>query len=65
MLSNLLSSPDLFDEYSRRQYQARLPKKNPFGDEEAPEKFSEFDVFTKVGYPHFGPAVNVRGRSAC
>ncbi|KAI9775647.1 MAG: hypothetical protein M1839_000972 [Geoglossum umbratile] len=39
---------DLFDEYSRRQYQARLPKHNPFGDEEAPKKFSEFDVFTKI-----------------
>ena len=49
VLSNILDSPDLFDEYSRRQYQTRLPKHNPFGDEETPKKFSEFDVFTKVG----------------
>ncbi|KAH0544978.1 hypothetical protein FGG08_000904 [Glutinoglossum americanum] len=41
-------TPDLFDEYSRRQYQARLPKHNPFGDEEAPKSFTEFDVFTKI-----------------
>ncbi|KAI9864903.1 MAG: hypothetical protein M1813_002674 [Trichoglossum hirsutum] len=41
-------TPDLFDEYSRRQYQARLPKHNPFGDEGDPRKFSEFDVFTKI-----------------
>ncbi|KAH0558720.1 hypothetical protein GP486_004635 [Trichoglossum hirsutum] len=40
--------PDLFDEYTRRQYQARLPKHNPFGDEEVPRKFSEFDVFSKI-----------------
>ncbi|KAI9766072.1 MAG: hypothetical protein M1840_006779 [Geoglossum simile] len=41
-------TPDLFDEYSRRQYQARLPDHNPFGDGGVPRKFSEFDVFTKI-----------------
>jgi len=27
---------------------AKAPDKNPFGDEEAPSKFADFDVFTKV-----------------
>ncbi|KAI9839944.1 MAG: hypothetical protein M1819_000136 [Sarea resinae] len=41
-------TPELFDEYTRRQYQAKLPTFNPFGDDEEPKKFSELDVFTKV-----------------
>jgi hypothetical protein len=40
--------PELFDEYTRRQYVAKAPDRNPFGTEEEAAKFSEFDVFTKV-----------------
>ena len=40
--------PELFDEYTRRQYVAKAPQRNPFGVEEEPAKFTEFDVFTKV-----------------
>jgi hypothetical protein len=38
----------MFDEYARRQYVAKAPKRNPFGVEEEPAKFNEFDVFTKI-----------------
>ena len=27
---------------------AKAPAKNPFGDDETPKKFTEFDVFTKL-----------------
>lgn len=40
---------ELFDEYTRRQFLAKAPAKNPFGTEEQPLKFADFDVFTKVG----------------
>jgi hypothetical protein len=40
---------ELFDEYTRRQFLAKAPEKNPFGTEDAPAKFADFDVFTKVG----------------
>lgn len=40
--------PDIFDEYTRRQYIAKAPARNPFGDEEEPLKFNDFDVFTKI-----------------
>jgi hypothetical protein len=43
-----LNSPDLFDEYTRRQYVAKAPERNPFGTAEAPAKFHDFDAFTKV-----------------
>ena len=36
------------DEYTRRQYVAKAPKRNPFGEEDEPRKFAEFDVFTKI-----------------
>ncbi|TDZ37598.1 hypothetical protein C8035_v008060 [Colletotrichum spinosum] len=39
---------ELFDEYTRRQYLARSPEKNPFGSEATAAKFSEFNVLTKV-----------------
>jgi hypothetical protein len=39
---------DLFDEYCRRQFLAKTPERNPFGTEETPAKFADFDVFTKV-----------------
>ncbi|KAI9842168.1 MAG: hypothetical protein M1838_003248 [Thelocarpon superellum] len=41
-------TPDLFDEYARRQYQAKAPTRNPFGDDEVPRAFVEFDIFTKI-----------------
>lgn len=41
-------SPEIFDEYTRRQYLAKAPARNPFGDDEEAKKFAEFDVFTKL-----------------
>ncbi|SLM38919.1 phd finger domain protein [Lasallia pustulata] len=41
-------TPDIFDEYTRRQYVAKAPGRNPFGSEEAPNKFADFDIFTKI-----------------
>jgi hypothetical protein len=43
-----LPRPEIFDEYTRRQYVAKAPNRNPFGVEEEPAKFDDFDVFTKV-----------------
>ncbi|OIW34981.1 hypothetical protein CONLIGDRAFT_567921 [Coniochaeta ligniaria NRRL 30616] len=40
---------DLFDEYSRRQFLAKAPTKNPFGPaDEPPLRFTDLDVFTKI-----------------
>ncbi|KAK3397654.1 hypothetical protein B0T20DRAFT_226120 [Sordaria brevicollis] len=39
---------DVFEEYTRRQFLAKAPEKNPFGTEDLPTKFSDFDVFTKI-----------------
>lgn len=45
--------PELFDEYTRRQFLAKAPEMpNPFGTDETPAKFSSFDIFTKVGHCH-------------
>ncbi|ORY62290.1 uncharacterized protein BCR38DRAFT_410722 [Pseudomassariella vexata] len=41
-------TPDLFDEYTRRQYVAKKPDHNPFGTDEEPARFHDFDVFTKI-----------------
>ncbi|KAI4924586.1 hypothetical protein J4E85_007702 [Alternaria conjuncta] len=41
-------TPEIFDEYTRRQYVAKAPAQNPFGEEEEPNKFHDFDVFTKI-----------------
>lgn len=41
-------TPELFDEYTRRQYVAKAPERNPFGTEEEPAHFKDFDVFTKI-----------------
>ncbi|RHZ74681.1 hypothetical protein CDV55_108193 [Aspergillus turcosus] len=42
-----------FDEYTRRQYNAKAPHlPNPFGYDEVPNKFSEFDVFLKLRVLH-------------
>jgi hypothetical protein len=47
---------DLFDEYSRRQFLAKAPTKNPFGPaDEPPLRFTDLDVFTKVS-EHGGSA---------
>lgn len=39
---------DTFDEYTRRQYVAKAPHRNPFGTDETPNKFADFNVFTKL-----------------
>ncbi|KAI8961733.1 hypothetical protein F5Y11DRAFT_325165 [Daldinia sp. FL1419] len=41
-------TPDLFDEYTRRQYVAKAPDRNPFGTAETPAKFDDFDAITKI-----------------
>lgn len=41
-------TPEIFDEYTRRQYVAKAPERNPFGVEEEPAHFNEFDIFTKL-----------------
>ncbi|KAE9965467.1 hypothetical protein BLS_007626 [Venturia inaequalis] len=41
-------TPEMFDEYTRRQYVAKAPKRNPFGVDDEPAQFNEFDVFTKI-----------------
>ncbi|KAI1807377.1 hypothetical protein F4811DRAFT_506789 [Daldinia bambusicola] len=41
-------TPDLFDEYTRRQYVAKAPDRNPFGTADTPAKFDDFDAFTKI-----------------
>ncbi|KAL8866083.1 MAG: hypothetical protein Q9174_006503 [Haloplaca sp. 1 TL-2023] len=43
-----LFRPEIFDEYTRRQYVAKAPECNPFGIDETPNKFADFDVFTKL-----------------
>ena len=44
----MYASPEIFDEYTRRQYVAKAPQRNPFGIDEIPNKFDEFDIFTKI-----------------
>lgn len=48
VLNLTTSSPEIFDEYTRRQYVSKAPHRNPFGVEDEPAKFVDFDVFTKV-----------------
>ncbi|KAL2837935.1 PHD finger domain protein [Aspergillus pseudoustus] len=44
---------DNFDEYTRRQYNAKAPNiPNPFGHDERPNKFLDFDVFLKLRVLH-------------
>ncbi|KAE8354079.1 hypothetical protein BDV28DRAFT_93582 [Aspergillus coremiiformis] len=44
---------DNFDEYTRRQYNAKAPHlPNPFGYDEVPHKFNEFDIFLKLHVLH-------------
>ncbi|KAK2737058.1 hypothetical protein FQN55_001328 [Onygenales sp. PD_40] len=37
-----------FEEYTRRQYNAKAPGRNPFGDAEQPIKFNDLDVFQRI-----------------
>jgi len=61
--------PEIFDEYTRRQYVAKAPSRNPFGNdyEETPAKFNDFDVFMKIRVLQqlsvwtFGNAERIRG----
>jgi hypothetical protein len=48
---NTSYSHDLFDEYTRRQYVAKAPDRNPFGTDESPAKFDDFDALLKVWLP--------------
>ncbi|KAI1260113.1 hypothetical protein F5Y18DRAFT_267698 [Xylariaceae sp. FL1019] len=41
-------TPELFDEYTRRQYVAKAPERNPFGTDEVPAKFDNFDALLKL-----------------
>ncbi|QIX02067.1 hypothetical protein AMS68_007584 [Peltaster fructicola] len=41
-------TPSIFSEYTRRQYLAKLPSQNPFGDEEEPIPFNDLDVFARI-----------------
>ncbi|KAK5053979.1 hypothetical protein LTR84_001941 [Exophiala bonariae] len=43
---------DIWDEYTRRQYLAKAPQLNPYGDEETPRRFRDFDIFTKIRILH-------------
>ncbi|KAB8236289.1 hypothetical protein ETB97_011525 [Aspergillus alliaceus] len=44
---------DNFDEYTRRQYNAKAPHlPNPFGYDEVPNRFSDFDIFLKLRVLH-------------
>lgn len=44
----ILHSPDIFDEYTRRQYLAKAPQRNPFGDDEDPIKFNDLDIYSRI-----------------
>ncbi|PGH08112.1 hypothetical protein AJ80_07906 [Polytolypa hystricis UAMH7299] len=37
-----------FEEYTRRQYLAKAPSRNPFGDDEQPTKFNDLDIFQRI-----------------
>ncbi|KAL1954358.1 hypothetical protein VTO42DRAFT_1385 [Malbranchea cinnamomea] len=37
-----------FEEFARRQYYAKAPARNPFGDDEQPIKFHDLDVFERI-----------------
>ncbi|KAI1629779.1 DNA-directed RNA polymerase [Exophiala viscosa] len=43
---------NIWDEYTRRQYLAKAPHLNPYGDEEEPKRFRDFDIFTKIRVLH-------------
>ncbi|KAM5356341.1 hypothetical protein ACJ41O_002987 [Fusarium nematophilum] len=39
---------DIFDDQARKQFLNKSPGYNPFGDDETPVKFNDFDIFTKI-----------------
>ncbi|KAK1058993.1 hypothetical protein LTR74_012969 [Friedmanniomyces endolithicus] len=41
-------TPDIFDEYTRRQYVAKAPQRNPFGEDESPTSFASMDIFNRI-----------------
>lgn len=43
-----VARPEIFDEYTRRQYLAKAPTRNPFGDDEDPVKFNDLDIYTRI-----------------
>lgn len=43
------SRHEIFDSQARKQFLDKAPDRNPFGTEEEPTRFQDFDVFTKVG----------------
>ena len=45
-------SYDIWDEYTRRQYVAKAPHLNPYGEEEQPKRFREFDIIQKIRVLH-------------
>lgn len=51
-LTIIASSLEIFDEYARRQFVTRAPSQNPFGTDETPVAFNDFDAFTKVRVFH-------------
>lgn len=50
MLTSL--RPEIFDEYTRRQFVAKAPARNPYVTEEEPKKFADFDTFQKIRVLH-------------
>ncbi|KAK6443392.1 hypothetical protein LTR95_000218 [Oleoguttula sp. CCFEE 5521] len=60
-------TPAIFDEYTRRQFQAKAPTRNPFGEDETPLSFNTFDIYTKIRVLQqlstwtFGNADRIRG----
>ncbi|KAF2770846.1 hypothetical protein EJ03DRAFT_373421 [Teratosphaeria nubilosa] len=45
-------TPDIFNEYARRQYVAKAPHRNPFGEDEEPKPFNDMDVYTRIQVLH-------------
>ncbi|KAM5370652.1 hypothetical protein ACJZ2D_008366 [Fusarium nematophilum] len=43
---------DIFDDQARKQFLNKSPGYNPFGDDETPVKFNDFDIFTKRIEPY-------------
>ncbi|KIV88824.1 hypothetical protein PV10_08462 [Exophiala mesophila] len=43
---------DIWDEYTRRQYRSKAPDRNPYGEDEEPKRFRDFDIFTRVRILH-------------
>ncbi|KAF2401125.1 hypothetical protein EJ06DRAFT_378388 [Trichodelitschia bisporula] len=45
-------TPAIFDEYARRQYVAKAPERNPFGEGEEPLSFQSLDIMTRIKVLH-------------